>query len=1403
MVWNRILDRFRSSSRRSARKLKQRVLRLERMERREVLASNIGAIAGVAFIDQAGDGSAIGDPPVLVDGGGNLVAPGTPGAQGIQIQLFEDTNSNSVFDGADLLVGTDVTDLSGNYRFDGLAPGLYFLQQQSVPQLNTPPVTSVTVSNDAGIQTALIDDYSTTTQSVTATSSASGIDSSMASEAIGGARDILVTNTAPTGQITLYVDDVSDTLSVGSLGDAVGTAVIQYDGLDGSVSLDPTGLGGASLAGGSPGVAPEPNTGMIVLSRAENPGDSLFITVYTDGANSSTATIPLPEDNTNFIETFVLFSDFVVASGSGADFNNVGAIEASIGMSANNDAFVSIIEARRPELVEVNLSNILPVSLGGQLFFDNSASGQNNGIREASEAGIVGITVELYQLANPDDVVDPSVDVPLTATTTGVGGSYLFSGLDPGHYAVVVPANQFQSGAPLFGYANSTGNDPASDPDDNVDDDDNGTTLVSGAVASGTITLESNSEPTDDDDSDNNTNTTLDFGFFPQIDLDLTKSLNTAGSNVVPGGSVVFDFVVQNLGPLDATNVTVQDVFPDGLTFTGIQNESGSFTVNVNGATVDVVIGNLAAGSNATFQLLATIDSDQNADMTNTAVVTGREVDIDNANDSDNAFIDLPSADLVIVKTDLADPATAGEELTYQIQVTNDGPDEAFGVVVTDQLPGDVTFVSGNVGGDSNLVSDDGNGQVTATIGNLASGATATVTLVVLVAADASEPLTNTASVTATPNTDPDPSNNTTSEETQVIRSVDVGVSKTVTGTPVAGDSVTFTIEVTNNGPSQARDVSVGDTLVDVLSFVSGSFDPGTSGVVLNQNGQELTFDVGILEPGQTESFTFDVLIASSAQGDVGNTAVISTTDPDSDSANDSSTVTMMVEQQVDLVLTKTVNLSTAVPGQDQIVYTFTISHAQGSLSDATGVMVTDMIPAGLVGTVINAPTADSTDFTGGVVTVGYNSIPVGETRTFTIEADVDEAATGTITNSGSVASAGTELNPSDNDDSATLTLAPNFDVVVTKTVDEAEPNPTDTVTYTVSLNNQGPSTAPNVVLSDAIPAGLTFVSGTLEGQAATSDGTTVTFPAISIDADTTVEATLVFTVDADSSGVIVNTASIPDLSAAGERDVTNNSDSVEIDVVALVDLAVTKSVSLPDAIVGSELVYTITVTNNGPSPAIGVEVVDTLPSGVTFVSGTGPNGETLSAVNGVVTVDGGDMPSGDSFQITINAVVADGAAGTQTNLVSVNSETEESNPSNNTAAATTSIDPSSSTFSGLVFLDINNNGVQDPNEIGLAGVSLTIDGSDFLGNPINFSVLTDSDGSYEFTGLAEGIYEVTQVQPEDLRDGMTILGTGAGAVALDNVFSEIALGRDVDAIDFNFTERPLPLSKRRFLASS
>jgi uncharacterized repeat protein (TIGR01451 family) len=374
---------------------------------------------------------------------------------------------------------------------------------------------------------------------------------------------------------------------------------------------------------------------------------------------------------------------------------------------------------------------------------------------------------------------------------------------------------------------------------------------------------------------------------------------------------------------------------------------------------------------------------------------------------------------------------------------------------------------------------------------------------------------------------------------------------------------------------------------------------------------------------------------------------------------------------------------------------------------------------------------------------------------------------------------------------------------VVSKSVDNATPGVNGTVVYTVGLTNEGPSDATGIILSDPIPAGLTFVSGSLNGQAGASDGTTVTFPGIDLATTDTASATLTFTVDAATSGTVTNTASVPDMSADGENDITNNAASVDITVTPQTDVAITKSVSLADAQVGSDLTYTIEVTNNGPSTATNVQVVDTLPAGVTFVSGTGPNGEALSASGGTVTVNGGDLANLGTFSFTINGTVAAGSTGVLTNTATVSTDVNDTNATNNTATAATTVDPVTSTIAGTVYIDANNNGVQDAGEAGIANVALALTGTDTLGNPINASATTDANGNYLFSNLPAGTYTVTETQPAGFRDGIETVGTGATASAADNVFTNLGLGADADAVNFDFGELNEALSKRRFLASS
>ena len=1231
MAWNNFFRRLTQRSNRSASSNRnRRRLSLESLTKRELLASDLGAVSGTAFIDN--------------DTSGGFTA-GDTALSNVAVEIFEDTNNNNQFDaGTDLSAGTDTTDTNGVYRFDGLSPGTHFVQQANVAGATGPGVVMVEVVDDGGQRVQLIDNYIGTVTNVSAGPAPSMNEqgSFPAAEALGGHRDVVVNvdqTNAENGSVQALFNGTGELL-LNAGGDA-GSVLIQYDGADNATTLNETGLGGISLAGGAATEAPVENSGLILRLRSENAANDMAqIRVFTSPTQMSSFNVVIPA-NVTIQEVFVPFANFT----GNADFNNVGAIEAEVGLSLDNDVRVQIVETIQPVVVAQNL-----------------------------------------------------VNTP------------------------------------------------------------------------------------------------------PQIDLTISKTLNAAESNLQAGGVAVFDIRVDNLGPDDATGVAVQDIIPAGLTFSAADSDFGTFADNITGSTLDVVIGNLASGANATFQLGTTIDGNVLADITNNATVSGNEIETDTTNNDDDELVDLTFADLVITKVDATDPVNAGDQEVYTITVTNTGPDSATNVVITDTLPTDVTFVSGsNPRGTVTL--DNTSGDLNIPIGTLANNESVQVTVTVDVSESATSPLNNTARVIADPNNDTDMTNNETTEPTVVNRVVDLEIDKIVSGTPIAGENVTYTIVVDNNGPGEARNVTVSDVLDTDLTFVS--YDPLTSGVPTpTQAGQNLGFNIGTLASGASRTFSFVASIASSASGVIPNSATVTTSDTESDNTNNTDAVDINVSNVTDLVLTKSVDQATAIAGQTQLTYTFTVSHDAGSSSDANNVVITDVLPAGLSNGNIIAATATSQNFNSATntATISFDTIPVGQTRTFTITADVDEDVTGTITNPATL-TANNDDDDTNNSDSADTVVNPQFDVTLTKVVNDETPSQGDTITYTIGISNSGPSTATNVLLTDDIPAGLTFSSGSLNGQAATSNGTTVTFPAITLASGATSNAQLLFTVDATASGTIQNVATV----TADNETVTNNNQANEdITVTPQVDVRVEKSVDQANAQVGDTLVYSVTVTNDGPNTAQSVVATDTLPSGVTFVSGTGPNG-ALSASNSQVIVNGGDLASGGSFSFTINATINAGTTTRQTNNVSVATATTETDLTNNNASAFTDVDPVTSSIAGTVYVDANNNGAQDAGEVGIAGVTLELTGT-VQGVAIAAqTVTTDANGNYVFDNLAAGEYTVTETQPAAFRDGTESPGQNATANTGDDVFTQIGLGADTDAINFDFGELEAieTLSKRRFLASS
>ena len=238
-------------------------------------------------------------------------------------------------------------------------------------------------------------------------------------------------------------------------------------------------------------------------------------------------------------------------------------------------------------------------------------------------------------------------------------------------------------------------------------------------------------------------------------------SLTASGTpNPVPVGSnISYTILVLNSGPYPATSLLLTDALPAALAY--VTNSTTQGTCTYDGVTVTCDLGSLATSATATVTLIARALTTGVA--TNVASVTTFEQDTKPSNNSATIITTVnPLADLSISQTGPA-AGYVGSNLTYTLTISNLGPAPAASTVVSDSLPATVSFVSATT---SKGTVSQANGIVTATLGSLASNATATV--MVTIRAPLAGTVTNTATVTNSAGTDPNAANNSTSTTTAV-----------------------------------------------------------------------------------------------------------------------------------------------------------------------------------------------------------------------------------------------------------------------------------------------------------------------------------------------------------------------------------------------------------------------------------------------------------------------------------------------------------------------------------------------------------------------------------------------------------------------------------------------------------
>ena len=722
-------------------------------------------------------------------------------------------------------------------------------------------------------------------------------------------------------------------------------------------------------------------------------------------------------------------------------------------------------------------------------------------------------------------------------------------------------------------------------------------------------------------------------------DLVTVKTLASGDNTPAEGDTVSYDIVVTNNGSVQATGVSLIDILPPGISFVSSSVTQGSYDATTGLFT----IGTLAANGTATLTLTGTVDVGQGGNsITNiTTAATGDQPDTSTAGDDLAETIDVDAdADLVTIKTLASSDNTPaeGDTVSFAIEVTNNGSAQATGVSLIDNLPAGITFVSSSV--------TQGSYDATTglfTIGTLAAGDSATLILTGTVnVGQGGNTLTNITTAATGDQPDPSTAGDDLEEDVTVEADADLVTIKSLASgdsTPDEGDTVTFQIEVTNNGSAQATNVSLTDTLPAGITFVSSSVTQGT------YNATTGLFTIGTLAAGDSAILTLTGTVdVGQGNATLTNVTTAATGDqPDPSTAGDDLEESVFIGDVADLVTAKTLASGDSTPAEgDTVVYEIEITN--NGDARATGVSLTDTLPPGIT-FVSSSVTQGSYDATTGLYTIG--TLGVGDTAVLTLTGTVDVGQGGNSITNITTAATGDQPDPTTvgDDLDETVDVDPNADLVTVKTLASGDntPDEGDTVIFQIEVTNEGTAQATGVSLTDSLPPGITFVSSTVSQGAYNS--TTGLFTIGTLGAGESATLLLEGTVDVGQGGNSITnvttaaTGDQPDPSTVGDELVET------VDVNADANLITVKTLASGDntPLEGDTVVYQIEVTNDGGAQATNVSLTDQLPPGITFVSSSVTQGSYDSAT-GLYTI--GTLGAGDSATLTLTGTVDVGQGG-------------------------------------------------------------------------------------------------------------------------------------------------------------
>lgn len=757
------------------------------------------------------------------------------------------------------------------------------------------------------------------------------------------------------------------------------------------------------------------------------------------------------------------------------------------------------------------------------------------------------------------------------------------------------------------------------------------------------------SSPTSDPALANNTSTLTNT---PTLLADLQIQKQHLTSPFVAGQPADYQLQVFNAGPSDAAGIQVSDNLPSGLSYLGFSSTDPAWNCSATGPAVGCqYTGTLGSGVTSSLTLSVRLASGFAGPAINTATVSASTPDPVPANnsDSDNSSVSAV-ADLSIVKTD-SGTATAGGPLSYQLAVHNAGPSDVAGTLtVSDPLPAGLSFDSaGGAGWTCGYAAGSRLLSCTLAAGLASAADAAPITVATTVNSDVGvSTISNTASV-ASDTTDSNLADNASTDPVNVLTSADLSLTKVLaSAVPVlAGTDARFVLSASNAGPSDAQAVTVTDTLPAGMSFDSftgAGWDcmPAGQSVVCSRDSIAAHTSAPDLTLEALVSASVPVTLPAGTATLVNNAAIDSATPG---SRTDPAPVDVPVRAEADLSLVKTPKSGAAAAGG---TFGWQLAvHNDGPSDAGSPITVTDTLP----GYQSFVSAGAGWDCTAGPVPSPPSS---GDHQTVTctlnqpLAAGADAPALQLLVLIDNGAPAGAETNTAlassptpgtPGSDSATVSVSRTAQLSLTK-LHTGDGVVGEQLPFTLRVHNAGPSVADQIVLSDPLPAGLSYVSATGAGWSCAADQAGVVACSLAgtlaVGADSA-DLTVTTTVGAPAYPSVTNTAEVsstdPDLPGTALA-----SDQVSVPPVA--QLRLTKR-HLGTLAVGNAASYRFTVANSGPTATPGPLVVtDKLPAGLSYLDVSGSGWSCAAAGSTVSCSRPGALAAGASVQLTVGVTV-------------------------------------------------------------------------------------------------------------------------------------------------------------------